>query len=181
MNCYKIISMRNLFVIFCIMFCASSFAQENKVIVVSVNSGSKKIGDGTRLAIESAFQKKLVGNYDVRVTTGDDIYSEEKAGELGHGEKGAVPSDERLKDGEGVPADYYCSIIITEFSGYRNKHECLFSAKIWDLKTGLLIKTATYPSVDTPEEDFIEDTMSIRSLQRISSKLLIGLGFEVKD
>lgn len=165
--------MRKVFSIICLLFCVTSFAQK-KVIFVSVNIDCKGVCEGASQIIADIFQERLIDDYDVRLTLGDNVYSKDKLKELKYQEMGFVPYGKIMDARDEVPAGYYCSIVISDKT---ERNEYIFTAKIWDLRTEVLEKVASYPNNNIP----VSEIKSLRSIQIISLHLLDGLGFNVDD
>lgn len=167
--------MRNLFLtITCILVCASTFAQKREAIYVSVVS--KQIDESLCHTIEDIFHDQLQDYYDIRLVRDSGIFSEEKRRELAYQESGAVIMNEIKEFGNERGVGLLC-VISVETQPYNDQTEYYFRAKIFDVESGILKRTAMHPNIDdTPICE-----INTRSLQMVSSRLIAGLGINIDE
>lgn len=162
------------FTIVCIIVCISTFAQQKKeAIYVSVTS--KQIDEKLCHTIEDIFHDQLQDYYDIRLVRESGVFSEEKRKELAYQESGAVIMNEIKEFGNERGVCLLC-VISVETQKYNNQTEYYFRAKIFDVESGILKKTAIYPNVD---DNPIYEIHNIRTLQMVSSYLIAGLGINI--
>lgn len=168
--------MKTLFLtIVCVLVCTSSFAQKREAIYVSV--ASKQIDEKLCHTIEDIFHDQLQDYYDIRLVRDTGIFSEEKRKELAYQESGAVIMNEIKEFGNERGVGLLC-VIAVETQQYNNQTEYYFRAKIFDVESGILKKTAIYPNVnDKP----IYEIHNTRTLQMVSSYLIARLGINIDD
>lgn len=168
--------MRILFLtIVCVLICTASFAQKREAIYVSV--ASKQIDEKLCHTIEDIFHDQLQDYYDIRLVRDAGIFSEEKRKELAYQESGAVIMNEIKEFGNERGVGLLC-VIAVETQQYNNQTEYYFRAKIFDVESGILEKTAIYPNVnDKP----IYEIHNTRTLQMVSSYLIARLGINIDD
>ncbi len=172
--------MKKLFVtVICALVCVSTFAQQKKeAIYVSVISN--QIDESLYHTIEDIFHSQLQDYYDVRLVRESGVFSEEKRKELAYQESGAVLMDEIKEYGNERGVSQLC-VISVETQKYDNSRtEYYFRAKIFDLESGQLKKTAIYPDIQY-EDEAVFEIHSIRTLQRISSLLIARLGINKEN
>ena len=168
--------MKTLFLtIVCVLICTSSFAQKREAIYVSV--ASKQIDEKLCHTIEDIFHDQLQDYYDIRLVRDAGIFSEEKRKELAYQESGAVIMNEIKEFGNERGVGLLC-VIAVETQKYNNQTEYYFRAKIFDVESGILKKTAIYPNVDDKPIYEIHNT---RTLQMVSSYLIARLGINIYD
>ena len=168
--------MRKLFLtITCILVCASTFAQKREAIYVSVVS--KQIDEKLCHTIEDVFHDQLQDDYDIRLVRDAGIFSEEKRKELAYQESGAVIMSEIKEFGNERGVGLLC-VISVETQQYNNQTEYYFRAKIFDVESGILKKTAIYPNISDKPVYEIHNT---RTLQMVSSLLIARLGINTDD
>lgn len=168
--------MRNLFLtITCILVCASAFAQKREAVYVSVVS--KQVDEKLCHTIEDVFHDQLQDYYDIRLVRDAGIFSEEKRKELAYQESGAVIMNEIKEFGNERGVGLLC-VISVETQQYNNQTEYYFRAKIFDVESGILKKTAIYPNISDKPVYEIHNT---RTLQMVSSLLIARLGINIDD
>ena len=168
--------MRKLFLtITCILVFASAFAQKREAIYVSVVS--KQIDEKLCHTIEDVFHDQLQDYYDIRLVRDAGIFSEEKRKELAYQESGAVIMNEIKEFGNERGVGLLC-VISVETQQYNNQTEYYFRAKIFDVESGILKKTAIYPNISDKPVYEIHNT---RTLQMVSSLLIARLGINIDD
>lgn len=168
--------MRKLFLtITCILVCASAFAQKREAVYVSVVS--KQIDEKLCHTIEDVFHDQLQDYYDIRLVRDAGIFSEEKRKELAYQESGAVIMNEIKEFGNERGVGLLC-VISVETQQYNNQTEYYFRAKIFDVESGILKKTAIYPNID---DNPVYEIHNTRTLQRVSSLLIARLGINIDD
>lgn len=161
--------------IVCVLICTSSFAQKKEAIYVSV--ASKQIDEKLCHTIEDIFHDQLQDYYDIRLVRDAGIFSEEKRKELAYQESGAVIMNEIKEFGNERGVGLLC-VIAVETQQYNNQTEYYFRAKIFDVESGILKKTAIYPNVnDKP----IYEIYNTRTLQMVSLYLIARLGINIDD
>lgn len=168
--------MRKLFLtITCILVFASAFAQKREAIYVSVVS--KQIDEKLCHTIEDVFHDQLQDYYDIRLVRDAGIFSEEKRKELAYQESGAVIMNEIKEFGNERGVGLLC-VISVETQQYNNQTEYYFRAKIFDVESGILKKTAIYPIISDNPVYAIHNT---RTLQMVSSLLIARLGINIDN
>ena len=164
------------FTIICLIVCISTFAQQKKeAIYVSVTS--KQIDEKLCHTIEDIFHDQLQNYYDIRLVRESGIFSEEKRKELAYQESGAVILNEVKEFGNERGVGLLC-VVSVETQQYNNQTEYYFRAKIFDVESGILKKTAIYPNI---EDKAVFEIHNSRTLQMISSLLIARLGINIDD
>ena len=138
---------------------------------------SKQIDEKLCHTIEDVFHDQLQDYYDIRLVRDAGIFSEEKRKELAYQESGAVIMNEIKEFGNERGVGLLC-VISVETQQYNNQTEYYFRAKIFDVESGILKKTAIYPNIsDTP----VYEIHNTRTLQMVSSLLIARLGINIDD
>ena len=155
--------------------CALSYAQERKVMYVSVIG--EDIAVQNKHIIEDHFHDLLKNHYEIRLDQGNGLFSQELYNELHYQELGSVSEDEIKQFGLQKGADLLC-VVIVESARYNGQRQYYFRAKIYDVETATLRRTAVYPN--SSYNDHITKITDIDELQYISSVLLQELGYDIK-
>lgn len=164
------------FTIICLLVCISTYAQQKKeAIYVSVTS--KQIDEKLCHTIEDIFHDQLQDYYDIRLVRESGVFSEEKRKELAYQESGAVIMNEIKEFGNERGVGLLC-VVSVETQQYNNQSEYYFRAKIFDVESGILKKTAIYPNV---EDKAVFEIHNTRTLQMISSLLIARLGINIDE
>ena len=127
--------------------------------------------------IEDVFHDQLQDYYDIRLVRDAGIFSEEKRKELAYQESGAVIMNEIKEFGNERGVGLLC-VISVETQQYNNQTEYYFRAKIFDVESGILKKTAIYPIISDNPVYAIHNT---RTLQMVSSLLIARLGINIDN
>ncbi len=146
-----------------------TYGQNSKSIAVVATSSDI---DKTELhAIEDDFQRELLNasdnTYDIRIGKSDEFFAERNA-EMNFQHSGAVDEEQVKEYGKLMGVEQLCVIVVER----RKANDYYFRAKIYDVETGRLRKTASYP--DSFEEDLpVTNISDYYALQR-ADRYLIG-------
>lgn len=161
----------------CIVLCGGLFSfvtygQNVKSIAVVATSSDI---DKTELhLIEDDFQRELLNAsdnlYDIRIGKSDEFFAERNA-EMNFQHSGAVDEEQVKEYGKLMGVEQLCVIVVEK----RKANDYYLRAKIYDVETGRLRKTASYP--DSFERDLpIQTITDYYALQRANRYLISRIG-----
>lgn len=154
--------------VICTLVSVLSFAQGN--IFISAEINDTNVAPSLNQIIEDIFQEHLITTgYNVRVSRDFGPFEKEREKELRYQNSGAVSIEEAIAPGNEMPVGQLCLIYVE-----RINKEYYFRAKVFDLETKKLYKTAAYPGAEDPS---IYDLTNLKTLQVTASKLVAKLGY----
>ena len=149
-----------------------TYGQNAKSIAVVATSSDI---DKTELhLIEDDFQRELLNAsdnlYDIRIGKSDEFFAERNA-EMSFQHSGAVDEEQVKEYGKLMGVEQLCVIVVEK----RKANDYYLRAKIYDVETGRLRKTASYP--DSFEQDLpIQNITDYYALQRANRYLISRIG-----
>ncbi len=149
-----------------------TYGQNAKSIAVVATSSDI---DKTELhLIEDDFQRELLNAsnnlYDIRIGKSDEFFAERNA-EMNFQHSGAVDEEQVKEYGKLMGVEQLCVIVVEK----RKANDYYLRAKIYDVETGRLRKTASYP--DSFEQDLpVTNITDYYSLQRANRYLISRIG-----
>ena len=164
--------MKKIFVVLvCSFICATSLSQGNVYIAVRINDNVDK---NMHQVIEDIFQEQLTSvGYQVRVSRDFGDFEEERERELRYQNSGAVSINDAIAPGNEMPVEQLCVISVEKIGSIY-----YFRAKVYNLETKMIYRTAYYPGA---KDEYIEDLTDIRTLQSVAAKLVAKLGYNEQD
>lgn len=160
-----------LMTLICSMVCAVSYAQSNIYISVKINDDS--VDKNMHQVIEDIFQEQLSSiNYQVRVSRDFGDFEEERERELRYQNSSAVSINDAILPGDEMPVEQLCVISVEKIG-----LTYYFRAKVFDLESKKLYRTAYYPGTDDEEYD----SLDIRTIQSVAAKLVAKLGYNEQN
>lgn len=160
------------FTLVCSLIYATLLAQGNIYISVKINDDS--VDKNMHQVIEDVFQEQLSSiNYQVRVSRDFGDFEEERDRELRFQNSGTVSINDAIVDGNVMPVEQLCVISVEKIGAVY-----YFRAKVFDLESKKLYKTAYYPG---STDEHIENISNIRTLQTVAAKLVAKLGYNEEN
>lgn len=155
----------------CSLVCATSLAQGNIYIAVKINDDVDK---NMHQVIEDIFQEQLTSvGYQVRVSQDSGDFEDERDKELRYQNSGAVSINDAIAPGDEMPVEQLCVISVEKIGAIY-----YFRAKVYDLETKKLYRTAYYPGAN---DEHIKVLTDIRTLQTVAAKLVAKLGYNEQN
>lgn len=161
----------------CILLCVGlssliTYGQNVKIIAVVATSSDI---DKTELhIIEDDFQRELLNAsdnlYDIRIGKSDEFFAERNA-EMNFQHSGAVDEEQVKEYGKLMGVEQLCVIVVER----RKAYDYYFRAKIYDVETGRLRKTASYPDSFEGDES-VTNITDYYALQRANRYLISRIG-----
>ncbi len=156
-----------IFISICILMGINSYAQN--VVYVAVNESIK-----LKSIIENIFQAQLISEGNtVRVCRDSGVFAGEIYDELAYQEAGNVPAELMKRFGEEIVPNELCVVTLEK---NRSLGDCIFVAKVFDIESKKLEKTATYIGY-AYENEGIKDIESPALIKKIAYSLLADLGY----
>lgn len=161
---------RYLSILVLFLFVLSSFGQNSRVIYVSVTS--ECINEKELHIIEDMLQDALLEKQiTVRTFQKDGEFAAARIDELLFQESGNVSYEDIKSSQKMFAADELMVVAVEKLSG-----EYYFRARLFDLETARLIKTARYPDYADKTDKQLKKINNIKQLGIVAGKLIIRLG-----
>ena len=163
--------MKYFFNIFALLVLSTSlFAQ--KTLSVSVQSDC--VDEKYCHTIEDLFHENLLDAYIVRTFSDKGEFAKARMKELAFQESGNIPYEDIKSTQKMFAADELMVVVVERLTN----GEYYFRAKLFDLETGQLKKTAIYPNIS---DDSVYEIHNTITLQMVSSHLIARLGINIDD
>lgn len=163
--------MKYFFNIFALLVLSTSlFAQRQKTLFVSVQSDC--IDEKYCHTIEDLFHENLLDAYIVRTFSDKGEFAKARMKELAFQESGNIPYEDIKSTQKMFAADELMVVVVENLTN----GEYYFRAKLFDLETGQLMKTARYPGASSKGGyKAVQEIDDIRTLEKVALELLSKL------